>query len=152
MSGPASKQEKSESKQDFGHCLFFATAALDRKLTEFAEEEFGKVGLAPSHGFVLLVALKEPGIQPSQIARQLSFKPSTITRFVDRLEQLGLIDRKLNGRTAAIHPTPKARKMEDSVRSAWKSLYSRYSKSLGKDLEQRLTEQIALARKALENP
>lgn len=134
---------------DFGNCLFFSTAALSRRLNEFAEEEFGRIGMAPSHGFVLLVVLKNPGIQPSEIARQLSFKPSTITRFLDRLEQMSLIERKLQGRTAQIFPTPRARKMEEPVRNAWKALYSKYSRSLGKELEQKLTEHIGQARDVL---
>ncbi|MCB1168769.1 MAG: MarR family transcriptional regulator [Leptospiraceae bacterium] len=146
----AGKSDRGE-KVDFSHCLFFSTAALNRRLTEFAEEEFGKIGLAPSHGFVLLVTLKSPGVQPSEIARQLSFKPSTITRFLDRLEQMGLVERKLQGRTAQIFATARARKMEDSIRGAWKSLYQRYARSLGKELEQSLTEQIGQARLSLEH-
>ena len=147
MSGPGAKPEKQE---DFSHCLFFSTSALSRKLTEIAEEEFGRIGMAPSHGFVLLGALKNPGIQPSEIARQLSFKPSTITRFLDRLEHLGLVERKLQGRTAQIFPTSRAKKMEESIRGAWKALYQRYARSLGKELEQNLTEQIGVARRALD--
>ena len=57
MSGQsANRTEKQDTKQDFSQCLFFSTSALNRKLTEYAEEEFGKIGMAPSHGFVLLVA------------------------------------------------------------------------------------------------
>ncbi|MEQ8350233.1 MAG: MarR family transcriptional regulator [Leptospiraceae bacterium] len=151
MNPASNKSDKQEPKQDFSSCLFFTTSALNRKLTEFAEEEFGKIGMAPSHGFVLLVALKNPGIQPSDIARQLSFKPSTITRFLDRLEQLALIERKLEGRTAQVYATAKARRMEDSIRGAWKALYARYARTLGKDLEQKLTEQIGVARQALDS-
>ncbi|MBI39461.1 MAG: transcriptional regulator [Leptospiraceae bacterium] len=151
MSGQsANRTEKQDTKQDFSQCLFFSTSALNRKLTEYAEEEFGKIGMAPSHGFVLLVALKSPGIQPSEIARQLSFKPSTITRFLDRLEQLSLIERRLQGRNAQIFPTARAKKMEESIRSAWKALYQRYSRTLGKELEQSLTEQIGRARSSLD--
>ncbi|MCB1306258.1 MAG: MarR family transcriptional regulator [Leptospiraceae bacterium] len=139
-----------KARVDFGNCLFFSTAALSRRLTEFAEEEFSKIGLAPSHGFVLLLSLKDPGIQPSEIARQLSFKPSTITRFLDRLERDGLIERKSQGRSARIMPTNRAKSMEAAIRSAWKALYVRYSELLGKPLEQELTRDIARAREVLD--
>ena len=68
-------------------CLYFTANALARKIEKLALESWSKIGLSPSHAYLLLLVLEEPGIQPTGIAEQLQLQPSTITRLLEKMEE-----------------------------------------------------------------
>jgi DNA-binding MarR family transcriptional regulator len=96
-----------------------------------AEKEFGPTGLAPSLGFVVMTVNKKPGIAAGEIADIMQLQPSTVTRLVDKLEDQGYLTRQTNGKFMQVFPTVKAARLDDSLRSAWKRLYRRYTTILG---------------------
>ena len=77
----------SESK--FCNCLYFTANALARKVEKLATESWKKVDMSPSHAYLLILVLEEPGMQAGQIAEQVQLTPSTITRLLEKLEESG---------------------------------------------------------------
>ena len=67
------------------NCLYFTANSLARRITAMAEEAFGKVGLSPSHAFLVMLVNEQPGISQKELSRALNLAPSTVTRFVDSL-------------------------------------------------------------------
>lgn len=89
----------------FDQNLFFASSALARSMSNLADKAFKNMEITPTQGFTL-IAINELGLHgTSDIAKELYLQPSTITRFVDKLENLGYVKRKYKGRQVEIYLT-----------------------------------------------
>ncbi len=117
----------------FHQCLYFTTHSLCRATARMAEEEFAVIGFSPSYAFILTLVDREPGIMPTGLADALNLAPSTITRFLDKLEHQGLLERRAEGRTARVYLTERGVALRPTIESAWTSLYSRYVAALGEE-------------------
>ncbi|MGZ8559485.1 MAG: MarR family winged helix-turn-helix transcriptional regulator [Chitinophagaceae bacterium] len=89
LSLPAMKTSDSKYCQ----CLYFTANALARKIEKLAKESWSKVELSPSHAYLLMLSIEQPGIQPTALAEHLQLQPSTITRLIDKLEEKKLVVR-----------------------------------------------------------
>ncbi|RYY97204.1 MAG: MarR family transcriptional regulator, partial [Chitinophagaceae bacterium] len=87
----------------FAQCLYFMSGALARKVEKLAQESWAPVGLSPSHAYLLLATLDEPGIGPGALAGQLQLQPSTITRLMQKLEEKKLIVRTTEGKLTSVY-------------------------------------------------
>lgn len=129
------------------NCLYFTANGLARVVAKMAEEEFRVTGLSPSHAFLLMVVRERPGITPTELSTVLQLAPSTVTRFVDRLEHRGLLQRQSDGRAVGIWPTPAGKALHPKLVRAWKSLHERYAAILGReegDAFARLVDELSL--------
>ncbi len=99
------------SASKFGQCLYFTTSALARKVEKLAVESWKPVNLSPSHAYLLMAVLEEPGMQPGSLGRHLQLQPSTITRLIQKLEEKKLVVRTTEGRITNVYPTPKAKEL-----------------------------------------
>ena len=96
----------------FDQNLFFASSALARSMSNLADEAFKDMEITPTQGFTLIV-INEIGLHgTSDIAKELYMQPSTITRFVDKLENLGYVKREYKGRKVEIFLTEKGLEKE----------------------------------------
>lgn len=123
-------------------CLFFTANRLGRAITKMAEEEFAPTGLTPMYGYLIRLVIGAPGISQKELAEKLSVTPSTLTRFVDKLEAKRLVERKVQGKTVLVYPTDKAKEMEETIRQASRSLKARYEAVLGVEAAQHLTKEL----------
>lgn len=121
----------SESK--FCSCLYFTTNALARKVEKLAVESWKKIGLAPSHAYLLKLVIDEPGMQAGLLAEQLQLTPSTITRLVEKLEEKKLVTRVTEGKTTNVFPTQKAKEMKPQIKQCIEEFHEKYVKILGKE-------------------
>lgn len=121
----------SESK--YCGCLYFTSNALARKVEKVAIEVWKKAGLAPSHAYLLLLVLEEPGTQAGQLAEQLQLTPSTVTRLIEKLEEKKLVLRASEGKLTNVYPTQKAKDLKPQLRECIEELTVRYNKVLTKD-------------------
>lgn len=126
----------SESK--FCGCLYFTTNALARKVEKLAGESWKKIGLAPSHAYLLKLVLEEPGMQAGQLAEQLQLTPSTITRLIEKLEEKKLVTRITEGKTTNVFPTQKAKELKPQMKQCIDEFNEKYSKILGKEESRQL--------------
>lgn len=126
----------SESK--YSECLYFTSSALQRKVEKLAIESLKKVNLPPSHGYLLLTVIEEPGIQPGALAEELQLTPSTITRFIEKLENKKLLIRTTEGKITNVYPTPKAKELLPKMKECINHFYTQYSSILGKTESEKL--------------
>jgi DNA-binding MarR family transcriptional regulator len=129
-----------ESK--YNRCLYFTSNALARKVEKLALETWEKVSLSPSHAYLLMLVVEEPGIQPSGLADQLQLQPSTVTRLIEKLEEKKLLIRTAEGKTKNVYPTPKGKEIYPKLRECAMEFYSAYSALLGKEESARLVNTL----------
>ena len=107
-----------------------------------AEESWKKIGLAPSHAYLLTLAINEPGIQAGEIAQQLQLTPSTITRLIQKLEAKKLVVRVSEGKTTLVYPTAKSRSLYPKMQECLSEFYEKYTAILGKEESTRFIRNI----------
>jgi MarR family transcriptional regulator, organic hydroperoxide resistance regulator len=130
----------SESK--YNRCLYFASNALARKIEKLAQETWDKVNLSPSHAYLLMLVVDEPGIQPSLLADQLQLQPSTVTRLIEKLEEKKLVVRTSEGKTKNVYPTPKGKEIYPKMRDCAMEFHAAYAALLGRDESAKLVQTI----------
>lgn len=127
----------------YSQCLYFTSAALARKVEKLAAENWKKVDLAPSHAYLLMALLEEPGAQPSALAGELHLQPSTITRLIEKLEEKKLAVRTTEGKITNVYPTPKAKAMWPAMKECLNNFYQQYSQLLGDAESKRVVHDMA---------
>jgi DNA-binding MarR family transcriptional regulator len=115
-----------------------------------AEEEFMKTGLSPTYGFLVMAVNERQGISQNELCEILHVAPSTLTRFIDKLEGKGLVTRRTEGKNSLIYTTEKGKELQKDIEKAWKDLYNRYSEILGKEDANDLTASVHNAVEKLE--
>ncbi len=95
--------------------MYWASAALARKVNKLAEDAWAPMGLAPGQAYLLSLIVDQPGRQPLDLSEELHLAPSTITRFVEKLEENKLVVRVAEGKTTSIYPTQKAKGLSDEI-------------------------------------
>lgn len=115
----------------FSKCLYFTSNALARKVEKLAIESWKPVELSPSHGYLLLLVIDSPGIQPGSIADQLQLTPSTISRLIEKLEERKLVVRTTEGKITNVYPSPKAKQLLPELQACVARSQAAYSASLG---------------------
>ncbi|NCI45510.1 MarR family winged helix-turn-helix transcriptional regulator [Sediminibacterium soli] len=113
-------------------CPNFLAGTVARKIEKMAAESWKETGLAPSHAYLLLLTLEEPGIQAGIIAQHLQLTPSTITRLVEKLEERKLVTRVSEGKQTNVFPTQKAREMKPLLKKCSEDFHEKYTELLGK--------------------
>lgn len=120
----------------FERCLYFNTHNLARTVNRIWTEEFRQYDLTPAHAYLLRLVLAEPGLLQRDIAENLGLSKSTITRFIDSLEQRDFVSRKFTGndaRESAIYPNRKAKSLQSRLEKSGQKLYQQMISLLGAD-------------------
>jgi DNA-binding MarR family transcriptional regulator len=123
-------------------CLYFSSNAFARKVEKLATESWKKTGLSPSHAYLLMLVVEEPGIQPSVLVGQLQLTASTITRLIEKLEDKKLVIRTTEGKITNVYPTPKAKSMVPEMKDCLDHFYQRYTAILGKEESSRMVQSM----------
>jgi len=118
---------KDNTDTQLNDCLFFTSCKLARVLGNTAEDEFKVTGLSPSHAFLLHIVNISNGLGQKQIGEVLHMSPSTITRFVEKLENKGLVSRESEGKNVNIFKTEKGLLLQPDIDIAWKHVYEIYA-------------------------
>ncbi len=133
----------------FERCLYFNVNSFTRKVNKIWDDAFQSLGFSPAHAYLLRLVLEQPGLTQKHIAAELSLEKSTITRFVDALEERGYLQRKKTGREQVIFPTKTSIKIERELNTKGDELYQTMIESIGKDKLIRLVNQIRKTNDAL---
>jgi len=132
-------------------CMFFNANRFSRAVTRLAEEEFAVTGLTPMYGYLIRIACGRPGITQKELAELLYVTPSTLTRFVDKLEAKQLVRRKVEGKTVLVYPTEKGEALLPTLLEANRKFKQRYTELLGAEDVDRLSVDLVSASEKLED-
>jgi MarR family transcriptional regulator, organic hydroperoxide resistance regulator len=121
------------SESRYSSCVYFSSSALARKVEKIAVQSWKPVGLSPSHGYLLMNVIDEPGIQPGSLADQLQLQPSTITRLIEKLEEKKLVIRTTEGKLTNVYPTPKAKELQAGLKKCVHEFHKTCTGFFGKD-------------------
>ncbi|MFC5700246.1 MarR family winged helix-turn-helix transcriptional regulator [Cohnella faecalis] len=145
---PSSNEENDEA---FLHnCLYFTTNRLSRAITRMADEAFATTGLTPAYGYLIRLVIGKPGSTQKELSEKLYIAPSTLTRFIDKLENKGLVKRKVQGKTVLVYPTERGMELEQAVRQASRRLHDAYEAILGVEASDKLTYALESSSEKLE--
>lgn len=109
----------------FERCLYFNLNTLTREVNRLWDDAFSKIGLSPSHAYLMRAVFNAPGITQKNLADELKLSPSTVTRFIDTLAARGLLERMHNGddgRESAIYPAKEGNKIKNELENVAKDL------------------------------
>lgn len=120
------------SESRFCSCMYFSANALARKIEKVACDCWKKVNLSPSHAYLLMVVVEDPGVQPGTLADELQLTPSTITRLIEKLEERKLVVRTTEGKVTNVYPTRKAKELYPKLKECSNEFYQTYASILGK--------------------
>ena len=138
----------------FDRCLYFNVNALARVVNKKWAEAFKQFDLSPAHGYTLRVVLSQPGISQKQLAEELKLEKSTITRFIDVLQEKGFVKRKRNNtenaRELSIYATEKAKEIHVKLEELGDSLYQTMVSQVGSENIELLVSGLRKARKKIE--
>ena len=137
----------------FERCLYFNVNALARAVNRLWDQSFKELGLSPAHAYLLRLVLAQPGISQKAIAEELRLEKSTITRFIDSLQERGLLKRSKLGaedsREQRITPTAKAKRLQAALEAKGEELYRKMCGTLGEAKTKALVAQMREVTKAL---
>ncbi len=126
------------SESRYCRCMYFSANALARKIEKLANESWKEAGLSPSHAYLLMAAIEEPGIQPGALADELQLTPSTVTRLIEKLEEKKLVVRTTEGKIANVYPTPKGKALLPTLKQCLDHFYKKFSNVLSKEESSKL--------------
>lgn len=109
-------------------------------------------GIHAGQDLLLLAIWDEPGLRQAALAARLGVEPPTVTRMVQRLERSGLVERRRDphdARLMRIHPTPRSRLLEATIRRAWSDVDAVLVEALGEVEGAKLSRLMDAARDAL---
>lgn len=132
-------------------CLFFTSNTLARLINELAEIEFKEVKLSPAYAHLLILIGEKEGLSQVELCRYISIKPSTMTRFIEKLVNEGLVEKEIKGRRVLIYLTSEGESVKTKAQEALHALYTRYCTILGEKAAIQLTESIYQANEKLKN-
>lgn len=138
------------TRETYCKCLYYSANALSRNITRMADKSFKPTGLAPSYAFLLITINRRPGISAGEIATIMQLQPSTMSRFLDHLEEKKFLKRINDGKFVTVFPLKKSQDLQEQLLVCWQSLYQSYIELLGKEFADKLTGDIYQAAKTLE--
>jgi MarR family transcriptional regulator, organic hydroperoxide resistance regulator len=122
--------------------MYFVSNALARKVEKLAVEAWKPVNLSPSHAYLLMLTIDEPGIRPTMLSEELNLTPSTITRLIEKLEGKKLVIRITEGKLTNVYPTPKGKELHTKLKQCVAVFYENYSGVLGKEESAKLVQNM----------
>ncbi len=110
-----------------------------------AEDAWAPMDLAPGQAYLLLLVLENPGCQPLELSRELHLAPSTITRFIEKLEEKNLISRATEGKLTNVFPTAAAKRLKDKMARCRGNFMHAFQNALGKKESEILVSHLVKA-------
>ncbi len=134
----------------FDRCIYFNLSTLTRKINKIWQLEFERIGLSPSHGYLLFAMTELPGASQKALGELVELDASTITRLIDGLEAKGYVKKVSRGKGAKFSVTPEGRKRYRSVKKVMDSLYSDMQVRFGAEHFKRFVDDLYNAKQTIE--
>lgn len=135
--------DKSNSLENyFDNCLYFSISRLQRDINKLASQAFKESGLAPSHAFLLMALYEKSPSTAGELSEVMGLAPSTITRFIDKLEKQKLCSRTQDGRISYTSITQTGQALIPTIEAGWKKLFETYNALYGEAEADKLNKMI----------
>ena len=128
-------------------CLFFSATKLSREFSKIGEDAFKPIGLSPSHAMLLYILNLTDEMQQKELGERLTLTPSTITRFIEKLESSGHVVKRAEGKNVFVRTTLQGKALQGEIINAWNSLHHLYDGILSEEETQQF---ISISNKLLE--
>ncbi len=84
---------------------------FSRKISRHFDSYFKEYSLATSYVELILILFREETLSQNDLADEMNLAPSTITRFVNKLNKKGVVEKTKEGRTAVITLSGKGKEL-----------------------------------------
>lgn len=82
--------------EDFTTFICFNLKATNKKVERFLTSEYGEFGLNVAQSFIILSLLSKDGSTLTEIGNRAQIENSSLTTMVDKLENMELVERRLD--------------------------------------------------------
>lgn len=96
-----------------------AANSFSREITRHFDSYFEEFDIATSYAELLLILHKEGQLPQNRLAEEMKLAPSTITRFVNKLVKMGLLNKSKSGRTSVIILSKKGKELVPLLRKSF---------------------------------
>ncbi len=124
--------------KDFTKFICFNLKATNKKVEKYMTSFFEDIGINVAQSFILQCLLVNDGCTLSEISARAQIENSSLTTMADKLERLGLVERKLdpqNRRVIRLFLTSAGRELAEKVQKAGEEFDQYLVKILGDDVE-----------------
>lgn len=108
-----------------------ASNAFSREITRHFDSYFEEYNLATSYVELLLILFEQEELSQNDLAEKMKLAPSTITRFVNKLVKMNLVEKKKVGRTAIITLSKKGQQQLPALKSRFDNAVNDLTDILG---------------------
>jgi len=118
----------------FEKCLYFTATKFTRLISSLWEEAYRPINLSPSHAYLMMLILENPGDTPKKLSEKMDLKLSTVSRLIDGLFVKGFIIRKKinkDKRECSVYPTELGVSLKNDLVKITKKLHKKIRKILG---------------------
>lgn len=119
-----------ETECQLNSSLFFTVSKLSRSFKNKGDEIFLKTGLSPSHAFILYALHTRGTVHQKDMGNFLHLSPSTMTRFIQKLETKGYLEKTSEGKNVYLTLTDVGRQHMPSLIDAWNEVNTLLSSAL----------------------
>lgn len=105
--------------------------SFSREVTAFFDDFFKDTGLATSYIELLIKLYTREGLTQKVLAEELNFAPSTITRFIGKLNKMNLITKSREGREMKIELTPRGKTFAKNALETYQTAEAGLHEALG---------------------
>ncbi|GAJ25695.1 transcriptional regulator [Liquorilactobacillus sucicola DSM 21376 = JCM 15457] len=116
-------------------CTYFATNRLARETEKIANKAYKPTGLAPTYNYILMTINEEKNINLQELSRLMGIAPSTMSRFIKKLENKNLVKKEYGWRELKLQLTVEGRELLPLVYKCFRQLSSIMSSYLGDSTE-----------------
>lgn len=109
-----------------------AANAFSREITRHFDSYFENYDLATSYVELLLILQEDDELSQNDLAEKMKLAPSTITRFVNKLEKKGFVQKKKVGRTAIITLSKKGKSVLPDLKNSFDNAVRDLEEVLGR--------------------
>lgn len=134
----------------YDRCLYFNLSTLNRRVTKIWQDEFGLLGLSPSHGYLLVAMHDKPTATQKELSQVMELDASTITRFIDVLTTKKMIKKTSRGKGATFALTESGIVFSEKISLLMNNLFSTMQNTLGEKKLTNIVDSIQQTKQILE--
>jgi DNA-binding MarR family transcriptional regulator len=124
--------------KDFTNFICFNLKVTNKKVEKYMTSFFEDIGINVAQSFILQCLLYNDGCTLSEISARAQIENSSLTTMADKLERLGLVERKYdphNRRVIRVFLTDSGRELAEKVQRAGEEFDRYLVNILGKDVD-----------------